>query len=104
MLIGLPAVTNYLSIPAVFSVVGILVLVLAAGLTSPKQIWDAGINVVISVIAFVVFETYAVNAYSEHGMNDKFFVANMALGLIFLFAIYFGVKTFRGLMLAKKNN
>jgi hypothetical protein len=99
MLVGLPAISNYVSIPTVFSVISMLILGLAAGLTNPKQKWDAGINTVIASVGFVVFETYAVIAFREHGGTDKFFLSNLILGFIFLIAVYFSVKTLRGLLL-----
>lgn len=99
MLIGLPVVSNYIAIPAIISVVGILVLGLAAGLTNPKQTWDAAINVAVAIVGFVVFESYAVSLYQKLGMDNKFFIANLILGFIFLFAVYFSVKTLRGLLL-----
>lgn len=99
MLIGLPIVSNYLNLPTIFSVIGILILVLSAGITNPKQLWHAGINCGIAAVGIAVFESYAVTAFRSFGPMDKFFLSNLALGFIFLFAGYFSVKTFRGLLL-----
>lgn len=104
MLMGLPAINNYLSVPTILSVIGVLILGLAAGITNPRQVWDAAINTAIAAAAFVVFESSAVNAFQNHGGSDKFFVANLGLGLIFLFATYFSVKTLRGALLKEKSN
>ena len=101
MLMSLPAVANFLNFPIWFSVVSILVLGLAAGLTNPKQIWEAGLNAGISVIAFIVFESYAVSTYMRYSATNRFFITNLTLGFIFLFAIYFSVKSLRGLWLEK---
>jgi len=103
MLVGLPAVGSYIGLPTFFSVIAILGLVLTAGLTNPKQVWEAGLNVGISLVGFLVFESYAVAAYGRFSATDKFFLANLALGFIFLFATYFSVKTWRGLLLAEKD-
>ncbi len=101
MVVGLPQVESYIGVPTIFSVFAILVLGLVAGFTNPKQIWDAGVNAVISLVGFLVFESYAVWSYQKYSATNKFFIANLALGFIFLFAIYFSVKTFRGLWLNK---
>jgi len=102
MLIGLPTIKSYLALPSIFSVAAILILGLVAGLTNPRQIWEAGLNAIISLAGFLVFESYAVMAYEKYSPTDKFFVANLALSLIFMLAIYFSVKTFRGLFLEKQ--
>ncbi|MBU6447411.1 hypothetical protein KGQ24_01030 [Patescibacteria group bacterium] len=102
MLVGLPGLTNYLSMPVIFSIVGILILSIAAGITNPKMFWDSAINTTISIGGLAIFETYAVKAYRDFGAADKFFIVNMLLGLTFLLATYFSVKTFRGLFLGKK--
>jgi len=102
MLVGLPGISNYLSIPTAVSVVAMLVLGLAAGLTNPKLLWESVINAVIASGGLVIFETYAVTAFRQHGAADKFFISNMVLGFIFLFAVYFSVKTVRGLLLRDK--
>lgn len=99
MLIGLPAIIDYIGAPTLLSVIAILVLGLAAGLTNPKQRWDAAINIIISIVGFIVFESYAVSMYQQHGTDNKFFITNLVLGFLFLFALYFSVKTWRGLLL-----
>lgn len=104
MLIGLPTIKSYLSLPTIFSVAAILALGLVAGLTNPRQVWEAGLNAALSLAGFLVFESYAVMAYEKYSPTDKFFVANLALSLIFMLAIYFSVKTFRGLLLEKQES
>jgi hypothetical protein len=102
MLITLPAIKDYLNIPAMFSVLVIMILSFVAGLTNPKQIWEAAVNAAISVIGFLVFESYALWAYQHYSATDKFFITNLILGFVFLFAIYFSTKTLRGLWLDKR--
>lgn len=107
MLLMLPAVNDIINIPAIVSVAGILILGFAAGFTNPKQLWDAGINTAISMIGFLLFETVAVWTYQQH-LNtvqaEWFFMANIGLGLLFLLALYFSVKTLRGLLLKDENS
>ncbi len=104
MLIELPALNRQIGVPVAVSVVSILVLGLAAGLTNPELIWDAGINMAISVLSFGVFETYAVIAFRENGGTDTFFLTNLALGFVCLLAVYFSVKTLRGLMMGQRGH
>ena len=100
MLITLPSFSRVLDIPVIISVASILVLALSAGLTNPKQKWDAGINVAIASIGFIVFETFGIMAYREGVLGKQgelFVIVNIGLGLLFLIALYFSVKTLRGL-------
>jgi hypothetical protein len=99
MLAGLPVLTGAVNLPTPASVVGILILVLAAGMTNPLQRWDAVVNLFIAITGFVIFETYAVNAYTD-GTNIQFFLTNLFLSFVFLFASYFSIKTVRGLFLS----
>lgn len=102
MIVGLPVVSNYLSLPTWSSVMGVLVLGLAAGFTNPVQVWDAVINVVVASVGFFVFDLYTVQSYQNIHLHSKFFIANMVLAAIFVFATYFSVKTLRGLLLQGK--
>lgn len=101
MLVGLPAVSVYLHISPTLSVFTVLILGLAAGFTNPKMISSAIINVIISSIGFVVFESYTVRIYGQAGDGQKYMLANLVLGLMFLLSIYFSVKTLRALLLQK---
>ncbi len=106
MLVMLPSFNKILNIPIIVSIAGILALGLSAGLTNPKQKWDAIINVVISSIGFLTSETFGVLAYQQEGLNQQgelFVVTNIGLGLLFLMALYYSVKTLRGLYLAPKD-
>jgi hypothetical protein len=102
MLVGLPALTAYLSVSTPISVVGMLVLGLSAGLTNPKQIWVAVVNACIAIVGFMVFESYAVSSYQIFGSTSKFFITNLVLSFIFILAVYFSVKTLRGLWLNRQ--
>src|SRR3989344_4070183 len=84
MLTSLPMFDQYINIPTVFSVLAILILGLAAGLTNPRQIWDAGINMGVSSAGFLVFMTYAVNSF-KRSTGRNFFPPNLDLGLPFCY-------------------
>jgi hypothetical protein len=90
----LPYFSPLIGKPLLMSIVGILVLAVAAGLTSPAYSLSSILNALVAIGAVVVFETYAVQRFSEFG-TDVFFLINQALALIFLVAFYFGMKTLR---------
>lgn len=102
MLIGLPLVNDYLTVRTALSVIGILILGLAAGLTNPKQILDGVLNASISTVGLVIFETEAVAAYHQYGIGNILFLINLVLSFIFLLALYYSMKTLRGMLLTKK--
>lgn len=95
MLVGLPAFMGYTHLPTMVSVFAMLILGCAAGLTSPGQLWSAVLNVVISIFGFMVFEGFAVIAYTN-AESFPFLAANLILGFIFIAAVYYSVKTLRG--------
>ena len=101
MVVSLPIFKLEIGFPVIVSVIAILILGLAAGLTNPQQSWDAGVNLVVSASGFLIFMTYAVNTYREKTL-DRFFLTNLILSFIFLLAVYFSVKTLRGAMLQKR--
>jgi hypothetical protein len=96
MLIGLPFVSATLNIPPLLSVAAILGLGLLAGLTSPKNPWISRVNWFVSIVAFFIFEFYAVRFFTSR--NEYMFVINEFLALIFLSAIYYSTKTVRGVI------
>lgn len=106
MLISLPSFSSIINIPIVLSVGIILVLGLVAGLTNPRQKWEAIINVGVASVGFLISETQAVLVYQQNittTLAQRFFITNLGLGLIFLIALYFAVKTLRGLILTDEN-
>jgi len=96
MIASLPFVAQHIAIPFLVSIVGILIVGVAAGITSPVLRWSSVINVFISFYAALEFEWYAVHWYMMHGAYNLFFFVNQLLAVNFLLALYFSVKTFRG--------
>ncbi len=97
MLISLPVFKLNIGLPSVFSTIAILILGLTAGFTNPKLIWHGVVNLAVAVVGFLVFMTYMVDSYG--GESTAFFFTNVVLSFIFILAVYFSVKTLRGLML-----
>lgn len=79
----------------VFSVSCIIILCVAAGLTSPKQKLSGYLNAIIALGGVIVFETRAVNLFTIYRQSDFFFVTNQILALIFVASLYFAIKTLR---------
>lgn len=100
MIITLPLFYKYLNVPIIFSVFAIAVLGIAAGLTNPKQISSAIVNFVVSCFGFIIFGYVAVKAYENITGDDKYIITTVALALIFLFSIYFSMKTLRAELIA----
>lgn len=99
MLVGLPIIARFLSLPPIVSVFAILMLGLAAGLTNPRQAWTAVVNVGIAIIGFVTFALSAVSSYQTHSAHSRFFISNLILAFIFLLTVYLSTKTLRGFLL-----
>ncbi len=95
MIVSLPFFTNEIGQPLIISLLAILLVGMAAGLTSPRHAWTATLNVFVSVGGVLTFEDYAVDWYSRYGSVGSFFWTNQLLAVIFLLALYFSLKTFR---------
>lgn len=99
MLIGLPIFQDYINLPVLISVCSIAILGIAAGLTNPQQMISATANFVIAVAGFIIFAYNAVIAYGAEITDDKFLLSNVVLAVLFLFALYFSMKTLRARLL-----
>lgn len=95
MIITLPLFQDYIAVPLIISIIGIAVLGLAAGLTNPRQKLSAMINLIIALGGFLIFGYVAVDSFGTTGVDDKFLLTNIILALIFIFALYFSMKTLR---------
>ena len=97
MIICLPMVLDYITLPISISVGGIILLGVLAGLTNPQQVWIMILDTLAALIGSIVFETAAIGAFVRR--LDYFFVINQILALLFLFALYYATKTWRGKMI-----
>lgn len=102
MLAGLPFFSDRLPVSTIESLVVIVTIGFLAGLTNPVEPFPAIVNTLTSAIAVVIFEYYAVVTYQINSASDTLFLADQALAIIFLFALYFGTKTLRAMMIDKK--
>jgi hypothetical protein len=99
MLLGLPFFAPIIAGGVFVAVSGILVVGLYAGLTTPKHKWIMWGDVVLSTIGSFAFEVIAIDLYHTNGTIDAYFLFNQSLALVFFLALYFGVKTFRAMLL-----
>jgi len=95
LVIGLPWFSKFLTMPISWSLAGIVILTFASGLANPREKATAYLNAVIAVAGLVLFETQAVQAFLKYGSEHKFFLANQALAVLFIFATYYAVRTAR---------
>jgi prepilin signal peptidase PulO-like enzyme (type II secretory pathway) len=99
MLLTLPIFQSFIGLPVIFSILAIAGLGIAAGLTNPQQFISAAVNFAFSVIGFVAFAYSSVDTYQNPNSTDKLLITNLLLATIFLFALYFSMKTLRAQML-----
>ncbi|MCX6788100.1 MAG: hypothetical protein NT108_02980 [Candidatus Kaiserbacteria bacterium] len=87
-----------LPISTLGSVIGAVVLVIAAGITNPGQNQIHWANAIIAIIGALLFGTAAVDHYRA-GVSffDSSFVYIEALTILSLVALYFTTRTIRGL-------
>jgi len=94
MVVTYPFFKDRIIAPAIFSVLAIVIVGLAAGLTNPRQQWVMVLDVCISVLGLVFFEYYAITQTAT--FEELFFWMNQLLAAIFFAAFYYSVKTLRG--------
>ena len=104
MVAGLPFLYDVIPQPISFSILAIFILLAAAGLTNPQQVFTSTVNVALAVMATGTFEYYAVYASQNFGIWSLFFWANEALAVNFLFASYYSIKTLRGALVLENGN
>lgn len=106
MIVTYPFFSPIIGIPTPVAIIGFAVLAIFGGFMNPKQRWVIVISSIFSVLAFIVFEYSAVNAYMKlsptKNINVAFFWVNQALALIFFYAAYLSTKTLRGMIVAEK--
>jgi hypothetical protein len=84
---------SIISVPIPISMLGVMVLILAAGFTTHKNRSVILFDLVVSLFSTFYFEYIVL--YGSYTGKDTLFWIYQALALNFLFALYFSVKTFR---------
>ncbi len=76
----------------------IILLVVAAGITNPVQIWIHWVNLAFSLVGLMLFGGVALTRFrTDQPFNESILVA--CLAAVFLVALYLATRTVRGLML-----
>ncbi len=78
------------------TLLSVVVLVFLAGFTSSKYKWIMFVDIGASAVGFIVFSYQAIVTYNNDSTYYAFFLINLVISLLFLFAFYFGVKTIKG--------
>lgn len=95
MLLASPLYADRLSVEFPMEVVGAIVAVVVAALTNPRNRLFVMGDAVVSGVALVVFESWAILDFAPG--NPVAFVFREAIAVIALFALYFSVKTLRAM-------
>ena len=103
MLVTLPFLSGKLPVPIYVSILVILLIGILAGITNPLQKWISVLNAVIAVGASSIFEYYAVKSLVAYQVTTLYFITNQALAFVFLFALYYSIKTLRAMYLKEKS-
>lgn len=96
MLVTYPYYSGSIPESPIFTFFAIVLVVLFAGITNPRQRWIAVANMIIAGAAVLIFEFYGFEFYRNYDSSNGLFLVNQALALIFVIAFYFSVKTLRG--------
>ncbi len=97
-IIVLPFYPNLIPPFSILSVIIIsLVIVVFAGITSPKTRSIVSIEILISSLLFIIFQYYTVLGYKFDSFPLSFI--RQILALIFIVSLYYGVKTYRGMLM-----
>ncbi len=100
MIMGLPFFKEILVITPSYVLLSAVLMIIFAGLTNPKQAWISFVNLVISLFGFVIFEYAAITHFGY--TTYIFFIMTQGLALLFLFSLYYSVKTVRGFYLLNR--
>lgn len=85
------------------SVVTAVLLIVAAGITTPVLVWIQWINEVFALWGTLLFGTSAIEHYRAGStIADTSFFAVEVLAILFLIALYYATKTVRGILLRAK--
>ncbi len=97
MLIFSPFLTMTLPGALPFEIGGAIAIAILGALTNPLKQISMLANSIASIAGIITYELLAINAFYEGHILA--FIEREALALIFLFALYFSLKTFRNMVL-----
>lgn len=87
---------RFLEFYLVLGTLGVLIMVILAGLTSPRTFWVLVSEAIIAGFGFITFEYLAVVAYIHtESLIDPIFLLRQLLSVLFLVTLYYSVKSIR---------
>lgn len=87
---------EFLGFYLVVGVIGVLIIVILAGLTSPRKKKVLIAETIIAGLGFVIFEYLAIGAYQHiNTVYDLVFILRQTLAILFLVTLYYSVKNIR---------
>ncbi|MEK9161126.1 MAG: hypothetical protein AAB440_03830 [Patescibacteria group bacterium] len=81
------------------SIMMVMFLVVAAGLTNPVQIWIHWVNIFISAFCLILFGGLALSRFQNQQALFPDGILIGTLALMFMVALYSAVKTLRGILM-----
>lgn len=99
MAVGLPLFMDKVPMPAFISILVILAIGFAAGLTNPKQTWTTIADFSMAILGLVFFEFLSIESYREENGMTLYFFYNQGITVLFFFALYYASKTLRAIYL-----
>lgn len=101
ILITLPFLKTLISGPIFYSLLAVIILTFTAGITSPKYKKSILVDIIVSIVGFGLFAYQGIIAFS--GFLNLFFITNLTLAILFLFAFYWCIKTARGIKFSRED-
>ncbi len=95
MLITLPYLHKDLPTSFIFSIIGTIVVGICAGITSSRFKWSLFVDVAVSGIALIIFESYAIATFDSSDRSLPILILSQFLALLFFMAFYYSVVTLR---------
>jgi len=92
MLLTYPYFSALLPQSGISMIIGIVTLLVLAGLTKLDRYWIRTANIIVSLFSLIYFESHAI--IFEKTALTQVFMTDQALTIIFLIAFYFAVKTY----------
>ncbi|OGG49905.1 hypothetical protein A2763_01840 [Candidatus Kaiserbacteria bacterium RIFCSPHIGHO2_01_FULL_54_36] len=99
MVVASPFYGSNLRVEFPFVIVGALVIVAFAALTSPRVWWISAVDAILSGAGAIIYATWGIFEYGT--ISPIALVLRLAIAFIFLFAFYFSMKTVRAFTLGQ---
>lgn len=100
ILIMTPFFRDRIPFPEFLSVFGAIILSMFAGFTNPNSKMIILFDFIISISALFIFGYEMLKSFYGN-IFDPFFIGNVLLSIMSLFAIYYSSKTLRGILMHK---